>query len=399
MLTLEQYIRESVLSRAEADLFLDPGQPSWARFNPETGYTLGNYMPRDGMDNSYTISTAADNTGRRACLYRNKPCRINTYGNSFTQCHQVSDGETWQEYLAAHFGEPLNNFGMGGYGVYQAYRRMLNIEKTADQAPNIIFYIWGDDHHRSLMRCRHVLTYRHWQHTRNGEMFHGNFWSHVEMDLNTGRIKEKPQLCPTPDSLYRMCDPEFMYKNCRDDLMLQLRLYLRDDIRNIDWDKISRLAAILGVALDPKAKKDTVKRQLKRLSDSYAFRATAFILERLRTFCADKRKKLLLICFDPEVTWSLIKGKPRYDQEFIDWLEHNSFDYFDMNLIHREDYKKFNLSLADYRKRYFVGHYNPAGNHFFAFSIKDKLINWLNPAPVTYRKLNNRQSINFKGYL
>ena len=65
-----------------------------------------------------------------AFLYVGRPCRINTYGDSFTQCHQVSDGETWQEYLAAHLGEPIRNFGMGGYGAYQAYRRMVREERT-----------------------------------------------------------------------------------------------------------------------------------------------------------------------------------------------------------------------------------------------------------------------------
>ena len=62
--------------------------------------------------------------------YAGRPCRINTYGDSFTQCHQVSDAETWQEYLAGHLGEPIRNFGMGGYGVYQAYRRMVREEQT-----------------------------------------------------------------------------------------------------------------------------------------------------------------------------------------------------------------------------------------------------------------------------
>ena len=67
-------------------------------------------------------------------MYKDKPCRINTYGNSFTLCHQVSDGETWQEYLAGHLGEPIRNFGMGGFGVYQAYRRMVREEQTENQA-------------------------------------------------------------------------------------------------------------------------------------------------------------------------------------------------------------------------------------------------------------------------
>jgi hypothetical protein len=49
-------------------------------------------------------------------------------------------------------------------------------------------------------------------------------------------------------------------------------------------------------------------------------------------------------------------------------------------------------------RRYFIGHYNPAGNHFFAFSIKPKLVEWLNPKPLTYNK-SGQQMIDFKGYL
>ena len=51
--------------------------------------------------------------------YSEKKCRINTYGDSYTMCHQVSDHETWQEVLAAHIQEPIRNFGIGGWSVYQ----------------------------------------------------------------------------------------------------------------------------------------------------------------------------------------------------------------------------------------------------------------------------------------
>jgi hypothetical protein len=37
-----------------------------------------------------------------------------------------------------------------------------------------------------------------------------------------------------------------------------------------------------------------------------------------------------------------------------------------------------------YRRRYFIGHYSPSGNHLFAFAIKDTVVNWLDPKPVTY---------------
>src|SRR5262245_57922749 len=100
--TFEAYLRKSVVEKKTLDVFLDPKQLSWAKFDPVTGYRLGNYMPRDGIDRSATISTIGSNGMRTAHAYVGRPCRINTYGDSFTLCHQVSDSETWQEYLAGH---------------------------------------------------------------------------------------------------------------------------------------------------------------------------------------------------------------------------------------------------------------------------------------------------------
>ena len=122
------YLRASVVPRATIDRFLKG--PAWAQFDSELGYVLSNYMPLEGVGGSATISTVQSNGARTSYAYSGRKCRINTYGDSFTLCHQVSDGETWQEYLAAHLGEPIRNFGMGGYGAYQAYRRMVREEGT-----------------------------------------------------------------------------------------------------------------------------------------------------------------------------------------------------------------------------------------------------------------------------
>src|SRR6185503_914700 len=113
--TFETYLRRSVVDKKTLEVFLDPKQLSWAKFDPITGYRLGNYLPKDGINQSSTISTSQSNGMRTAHAYVDKPCRINTYGDSFTLCHQVSDSETWQEYLAGHLGEPIRNFGMGGF--------------------------------------------------------------------------------------------------------------------------------------------------------------------------------------------------------------------------------------------------------------------------------------------
>ena len=91
-------------------------------------------------------------------------------------------------------------------------------------------------------------------------------------------------------------------------------------------------------------------------------------------------------------------GKARYDQAIVDFLRERQFRYFDMNTVHAADFKNFNLSIDQYMKRYFIGHYSPAGNHFFAYSIKDTVIGWLEPKPITYRNEEDRW-ITFEGYL
>ena len=395
MTTFEQHVRQSVFTREEIGRFLDPGTPTWAQFDPEVGYILGNSMPRDGIDGSSTISTVQPNGARSAAIYTDRPCRINTYGNSFTQCHQVSDEETWQEYLAAHLGEPIRNFGMGGFGVYQAYRRMVRTEKTADRADYIILYIWGDDHHRSLLRSRHVLTCRYWNH-EGGRLLHGNFWANLEMDLETGRFVEQEQRLPTPESLYQMTDPDFMFAAVKDDLMLQMSLFVQKVIQAIDPEPLDRLAEILGRA--PIAIDEPTMPQVEDLRHAYAFTGTRYILEQATSFAREQGRNLMVALLCPRVTRQFIQTNERYDQPIPDFLEERGMRYFDMSQVHAKDFKCFNLSLDDYLNRYFIGHYNPAGNHFFAYSIKDSVVDWLDPKPITYRD-DERQQIDFRGYL
>jgi hypothetical protein len=94
----------------------------------------------------------------------------------------------------------------------------------------------------------------------------------------------------------------------------------------------------------------------------------------------------------------MIRGEASYDQEIIDYIEENDFKFFDMNHVHVEDFKKFNIPIDEYMQRYFIGHYNPSGNHFFAYALKDTLVDWLDPKPITYQQ-GDEKLIRFKGYL
>ena len=397
MKSLTEYLRESAVSRETIENFIDPNKNCWAKFDPVVGYTLDNHMPRDGVDGSSTISTARTSGIRTPHNYTEKPCRINTYGNSFTQCHQVSDGETWQEYLAAHLGEPIRNFGMGGFGVYQAYRRMLRAEESELGAQYIILYIWGDDHCRSVMRCRHAATHPWWKGER-GLMFHGNFWAHVEMDLDSGHFVEEENLLSTPESLFKMTDPAFMVDALKDDLMLQLYVADTVDPTTLDLDRLKLLAETLDVeALDTRSS-ERLSQTSRRLRTAYGFSATKYIVEKVSDFCRQNGKKLMTCIFCPTAMKQLLNNQPRYDQDIADHLAKEQEPFFDMNLVHQRDFRDFNLSVEEYIERYFIGHYSPAGNHFFAYSIRNRIVDWLDPKPITYRD-DESKMIDFEGYL
>lgn len=402
-LTYEEFLSQAVVSKEVIDLFADPDRPTWSQFDPEVGYVLGHYMPRDGIAGSSTISTVQKNGARTGVIYADRPCRINTYGNSFTHCHQVSDEETWQEYLAAHLGEPIRNFGMGGFGVYQAYRRMLRTEQTEYAAKYVILYIWGDDHCRSCMRARHFAITR-WYKQHAPRMFHGNFWSNIEMDLDTGQFVENEQLLPTRESLHKMCEPDFVVDAMKDDLMIQLYAlrYQRSDgeaVTGFDLDKLNRLAELLGTEPLPAANGAAAMPAAEQLLWAYGFAATKHIVAKAARFTAESGKELMVVLFSPAITRELVDHGTRRDQPIVDYLNRNEFRTFDMNLVHVEDFKCFNIPYADYWKRYTVGHYSPAGNHFFAHSIRPHIVDWLDPKPITYQN-DEEKMIGFEeGYL
>jgi hypothetical protein len=399
VLSWEQYLRASAAPREVIDGFLQ--RPNWSMFDPELGYVLHDSLVPWGVDGSATIETIRPDGARSRFLYADRPPRINTYGDSFTECNQVSDGETWQEYLAGHFGEPIGNFGVGGHGVYQAYRRMLRTERTAAGAEYVILYVWGDDPTRSVMSCRWAMTYP-WRgpFAQEQGLFSGNPWSHMEIDLETGAFAELESPLPTPESLYSMCDPEWMLAHLRDDLALQLAVYAGDPdygesglIDQLDRPKIERLAEALDFSFDWSADADQ-REQAAALLNRYGQRATNYILDQAAAFAREAGKKLLFVLnftarpdsfTGATVTWD----GARRDQEILDHLSAGDVPVFDMNAVHQREYEQVGGgSYHEYLRRYLIGddiHYNPRGNHFFAYALKDQLLGLLDPKPLSYQ--------------
>jgi hypothetical protein len=194
-----------------------------------------------------------------------------------------------------------------------------------------------------------------------------------------------------------MTDPDWMYEALADDLALKMYLYKNNQIRDIDVGRLRALSKHLKCPVD--LADDNLRSSVATLLDKYSFAVTKYILNKAREFTSANDKKLMVVIFDPyRVTRQLLSGGTRFDEEIAEFLNENDFNYIDMNIEHVEDFKSFNLSVNDYFKRYFIGHYSPAGNHFFAYSIKGRIVDWLATKPITYES-STRRMMKFDGYL
>jgi hypothetical protein len=95
---------------------------------------------------------------------------------------------------------------------------------------------------------------------------------------------------------------------------------------------------------------------------------------------------MILLSYDNGTVMRACQGLPRPDQILVDFLKEKNILFVDGLTAHVQDFKAFRLSAKEYVDRYYIGHYNPQGNHFFAFAVKDALVNWLEPKPIAYRQ-------------
>lgn len=316
--------------------------------------------------------------------YKDKSCRINTYGNSFTQCHQVSDGETWQEVLAAHLQEPVRNFGIGGWSVCQAYLRMLKEEKRTP-AEYIIFNIYDDDHKRNLDSWRNIRVRKHERFTEPTLPF-------VKVNMKENSFIECKNLCPTKESFYKLADSDWVYETFKDDFVLQIMLAnINAAAKNPhqSYSDMMKLASKHGIHKKIEDK-EILLETANNLHEQSAIFASERIVEKIDKFAKENNKKVLyVLSFPPKSIASYVTEGKRWDQNFANFMKNSGLPFIDLMDVHVKEFSQFKYSIKDYLEKYYIGHYNPMGNLFCAFAIKNKLIEMMEPKPFPYRENKN----------
>jgi hypothetical protein len=375
------YLETILYTRAEVDQWIAGHTTSHEKYDSEIGWIplpchVQNGISRCTCEYSYEPSGA-----RRMTAFAGRQCRINTYGDSFTHCDQVSDGETWQERLACHLCEPMRNFGVSGNSLYQAYRRIKR-EEVRTPASYIILNIHGGGFWSSQSPWASLAVPR----STSGAVRRP---TSPYCKVNPAKLEfvECDNLCPTPESLYNLCDLDWTYQRLKDEFQLKITL-ARENIRRQEpeasYEEIGDLAQTNGID-----QKITSVQDLSNILDQLSKRAAAFtnfrVIEKLEEFAAANEKKIFYVLSHTvdDIARGL-KSDLKFDRELVALLEDKRLSYVDDLDAHRADFSRFNLSVTDYLEMYYNAHYTPAGNFFQAFVIKDKIVEFLTPKPLAY---------------
>jgi hypothetical protein len=139
------------------------------------------------------------------------------------------------------------------------------------------------------LRCRHAAIYP-WWNDDGGRAFHNNFWANIEMNLQTGHLEEHENRLPTPESVYKMTDPDWTVQALKDDLALNMMMFARGNVSDLDMNSVRNLAKHLGFESTELAKAQPSREVIDQLLNRYAFAATKVILTKAKEF-ADREQQ------------------------------------------------------------------------------------------------------------
>ena len=157
-------------------------------------------------------------------------------------------------------------------------------------------------------------------------------------------------------------------------------------------------------------KKTAIRTPKKLLEIANALFATSAvyasmrILDEAEKFAAEQGKKILYVTsFSTNSVAGRLKPgagvsvperrKPgfSYIPQFSNFMRKKGVPWVDLLSAHTGDYSTAKLSIAHYLQKYYVephdhsSHYTPLGNFFTALAMKNKLVELLEPKPISYR--------------
>jgi hypothetical protein len=207
------------------------------------------------------------------------------------------------------------------------------------------------------------------------------------VDLKEQTMTECKNPCPTRDSVYDLCDPERTFELFKDDFVLKIMVAHRNSKTANPTRNYQELMALIkthGITTNIDSS-ESLALEAEALHQKAALFSTEKIVEKTEEFARSNNKKVLyVLSYSGRNVARYIDRGTRFDQEFVGFLDRKKLPYVDLLAEHARDFAEHRLDIDGYIKKYFIGHYNPLGNFFCAYALKNRLVEFLEPKPLPY---------------
>ncbi len=303
------------IDKAGLNAFMEHGwdaELGWVR-KPNTRH---GEMGRNGVRTSYSLDLygARLNPG-----FEHRPIEVLAYGDSYTFARQVNNDQAWPHVLSASLNVNVANFGVGNYGLDQAF---LRLQREFDDHPASVVVM-------GLVpetMCR-VLAY--WKHFSE----YGNtFGFKPRFVLEDGELKLIPNVIDSPEKFFQvreyfshLSSNDYFYKTkfSRDLLTFPYTWsILRSSKRNIPMigaALLDRLGATEGAAFE-RVMRRNIEITSRLYRDPDAVLLFTSICRRFIEFCRERKAEPVLVMMPQLMDIERIRMNDHYYKPVLDDL-------------------------------------------------------------------------------
>ncbi len=319
--------------------------------------------------NKKKIYYSIDVKGYRSSKFNHKSNKIVTFGDSYTFCRQVNNYDTWQEFISKQKNIFVSNFGVGNYGLDQAYLKYLNQSKNYKNK-KIIFGIVPET------ICRVQSSWKHYLEFGN---LHG-FKPYCKLENDKIVIKSNPLKYKTKFSeIDKIINKTKSFDRFYKDKYLKYLLkfpYVINFFKNLDFNsrvfykiftsKVLNNENNLQEKIFPIVMRSNIKLSHNLYNEEYSKDLLSKLITKINNEISKKNKCYFVIF--PQLFDLRLSSRQNY-QKFYQNLDKR------INVI---DLTTYFIAKKNYEKLYindkYGGHLNKQGNKFAAKIIQNYLI-------------------------
>ncbi len=320
-------------------------ETSYSAFSPTLGWTI----KPNGSSALYQANSAGIRSSREYAISPPPGVRrIGAFGDSFTHATDVKNSDAWAAVMESYDANlEVINFGVGGFGLGQAYLRYQELGRQYQSHIVLIGFL-------SENIKRNVNSFRPFYNPVTG------------MPLAKPRfIVENGSLVLVPNPMQSFQDYEALLRSPRDilpkigatDYYYEKRRYKSS---GLDWSPAVRIGKVLAHRLTKDSDDEDIIVDNRYNETSEAFIVTTKLFaEFYRAVEADNAKPIILLFPNEGDVEDYRETQQKRYSPLLSYFDSANYEYIDlMDALKEADLKDL-----------FIGHYSPLGNRLVAEHI------------------------------